>query len=326
MGRAVGDKDFALPRKQGKTGAEGRWGERLIKSGWRFQRGLVCSSGYLMDYRPSISQRDYPHLRPSALRRDFVLGDLFRRGKVTLHHWETDRTVLGGAVPAEKTLELPLPAGLRATHFCERRELGIINLGGAGSVTVDGRKYVLGHLDVLYVGRGARRVSFASASAKKPARLYLVSYPAHARYPTKYRSFADMKPRELGVSATENYRLVRQVISPAGIRSCQLVMSFTLVQPGSKWNTMPPHTHLRRSEVYCYFGFPRGGAVKHFAGDPRHIRTFRLGEGEAVLSPAWSVHSGEGTGHYGFVWAMGGENQEWADMDSVDPKVIYRAR
>ncbi len=279
-----------------------------------------------MDYRPAISPREYSRLRPAARRRGFVVADLFRRGAVVLHSWETDRTVVGSAVPLGRALELPAPAELRAQHFNERRELGVINLGGPGRVTVDGRRFALGHLDSLYVGRGARRVRFSSESPRTPARYYLLSYPAHARHPTKLVPRAALHPRSLGAKETENHRLLHQAIIPGRVATCQLVMGFTLVQPGSKWNTMPPHTHRRRSEVYCYFGFPPGGSVKHFMGPPERIRTLRLREGEAVVSPPWSVHSGEGSTHYGFVWGMGGENQDYADMDPVDPRVIYRAR
>ncbi len=262
----------------------------------------------------------------AELRRCFVVADLFQRGRIVLNHWETDRTVVGGAVPAGRALTLHVPAELRAKHFHDRRETGVINLGGPGRVTVNGRAYALGHLDSLYIGRGAGRVTFASKSAKAPARFYLLSYPAHTAYPTRAIKRAELAPRVLGADAQQNHRILHQVIHPGRFPTCQLVMGFTVVQPGSKWNTMPPHTHLRRSEVYCYFGFPRGGDVKHFLGHPSRIRTLRLREGEAVLSPPWSVHAGEGSTHYGFVWGMGGENQDYADMDPVDPKLIHRAR
>jgi 4-deoxy-L-threo-5-hexosulose-uronate ketol-isomerase len=280
----------------------------------------------LTGQRAAISLEAYPRFRPDKLKAAFVLDDLFRAGRVTLHHWETDRTIIGGIVPTRAALPLVAPPAIRAEHFNDRRETGIVNLGGPGHITVGGKRYAMGSLDTLYVGRGAKQVVFASNSAKTPARYYLVSYPAHAAYPTKRTKLSEIRTKVLGAPETENHRILHQVISPIGIPSCQLVMGFTLVQPGSKWNTMPPHTHDRRSEVYCYFGFPRGGSVKHFLGHPKKIRTVRLREGEAVLSPPWSVHSGEGSTHYGFVWAMGGENQDWGDMDPVDPQVIYQAR
>jgi len=280
----------------------------------------------MQSFLPALSSREAARLSAVELRRASVPSALFRPGRVTLHYWETDRTVIGGAVPKAASLPLHAPAGIRSEHFNDRRELGIVNLGGPGRITVDGRRYAMGHLDSLYVGRGAKRVVFASRSAQKPARFYLLSYPAHAAHPTRHIPRAELEPRELGSAGQENLRILHQVIHPGRMPTCQLVMGFTLVQPGSKWNTMPPHTHLRRSEVYCYFGFPRGGDVKHFLGHPSRVRTLRLREGEAVLSPPWSVHSGEGSTHYGFVWGMGGENQDYADMDPVDPKVIHRAR
>jgi 4-deoxy-L-threo-5-hexosulose-uronate ketol-isomerase len=279
-----------------------------------------------MNLQPNPLQRLTARMTGAELRRNFVVDGLFRPGRLALNYWETDRTVVGGAVPRGGALELTAPAELRAEHFHDRRETGVVNLGGPGHVTVDGRKYALDHLDSLYIGRGARRVRFASRSSRQPARFYLLSYPAHADYPTRLIRRHELQPRELGAAATENHRILHQVIHPGRFPTCQLVMGFTLVQPGSKWNTMPPHTHLRRSEVYCYFGFPRGGDVKHFHGHPSRIRTLRLREGEAVLSPPWSVHAGEGSTHYGFVWGMGGENQDYADMDPVDPKLIHRAR
>ena len=265
-------------------------------------------------------------MNASELRRSFVVSGLFKPGRVVLNYWETDRAVVGGATPTREPLPLQTPAGLRATYFNERRELGIINLGGTGKVTVGGRRFALDHLDSLYVGRGEKKVTFASKSARSPARFYLLSYPAHAACPTRAIKRRDLKPKMLGSDKDENLRILHQAIIPGRVDTCQLVMGFTLVQPGSKWNTMPPHTHLRRSEVYCYFGFPRGGNVTHYHGHPTRIRKLRLGEGDAVLSPPWSVHCGEGSTHYGFVWGMGGENQDYSDMDPVDPKAIYKVR
>jgi 4-deoxy-L-threo-5-hexosulose-uronate ketol-isomerase len=280
----------------------------------------------MQSHLPAISHRECARLTAAELKRAFVVDILFRPGRLLLHHWETDRTVIGGAMPATKPLVLHSPAELRAKYFNERRELGVINLGGPGRVVVDGRGYPMAHLDSLYVGRGARRVSFASRSARAPARFYLLSYPAHAAHPLRHIKRTSLTPRVLGSSEEANLRILHQAIIPGRVRTCQLVMGFTLVQPGSKWNTMPPHTHLRRSEVYCYFGFPRGGDVRHFVGHPSRIRAVRVTEGQAVLAPPWSVHSGEGSTHYGFVWGMGGENQDYADMDPVDPKLLLRVR
>lgn len=274
----------------------------------------------------AMSPREYAGLTPAARKQAFVVSDLFQRGKVTLRYWETDRTVVGGAVPLGGTLALPVPAELRAACFNERRELGIINLGGPGHVTVDGKRHALGELDSLYVGRGAERVAFSSKSPRNPARYYLLSYPAHAVHPTRLLPRSGLQPKVLGATETQNHRILHQVIHQGSIPTCQLVMGFTLVQPGSKWNTMPPHRHFRRSEVYCYFGFPPRGSVKHFMGPPEDIRTMKLGDGDVALSPPWSIHSGEGSSHYGFVWGMGGENLDYTDMDPVDPQLVLRAR
>ncbi|MDB6169586.1 MAG: 5-keto-4-deoxyuronate isomerase [Verrucomicrobia bacterium] len=254
-------------------------------------------------------------LAPEELRQQFLVAGLFRPGEIHLRGWETDRTVLGGAVPLAAPLVLPNFPALRAAFFFERREAGIINLGGAGSVRVDGVDHPLGNLDALYVGRGVREVVFASSSAAAPARFYLLSYPAHAAYPTRRVGFADVAGISLGARENANQRTLFKIFHPAAFPTCQLVMGFTRLETGSVWNTMPPHTHLRRSEVYLYFDVPPAQAVFHFMGGPRSTRHLVVRDLEAVLSPPWSVHCGAGTAAYGFVWGMGGENQEFADMD-----------
>ena len=268
-----------------------------------------------MDLIPAIDIRGYARMSPDELRQALLVAPLFVPGQLVLKHWETDRTVIGGAVPTRAKLKLPNPRELAASYFNERRELGVINLGGPGSVQVDATTHRLGRFDGVYVGRGARQVTFASASAKQPARFYLLSYPAHVAYPTTPVPFASLKGAALGDSAQANARTIYKYIHPAGVPSCQLVMGLTMLQPGSVWNTCPPHTHLRRSEVYLYFDLQPAHVVFHFLGQPQSTRHLVIGEGEAVLSPPWSIHSGVGTAHYGFVWGMGGENQEFADMD-----------
>ena len=275
-----------------------------------------------MEYLPALDPRTYTRLTPAALRREFVQQGLFAPGRLVLRHWETDRTLIGGVVPLRKKLELPPLTEFVSTFFCERREVGVINLGGPGVVTVDGRKFSLGRLDGLYIGRGARRVGFTSRRAAEPAQFYLLSYPAHAAHPTTLIPHASVTGIVLGTNEGANSRVLYRYICPGSVASCQLVMGLTLIQPGSKWNTMPPHTHLRRSEVYFYFGLPPRGRVTHYLGHPKGIRKVALRAGEAVLSPPWSIHCGVGTTHYGFVWGMGGENQVFADMDPVDPALI----
>ncbi len=239
-----------------------------------------------------------------------------------MHAIDLDRLVLGGAVPLVEPLALLNPPSLRAEYFCERRELGVLNIGDAGSVSVDGETFPLAAHEALYVGRGARVVSFASTQSESPARFYLVSYPAHATYPTARITPADADVLELGSSESANKRQVRRYIHLKGVRSAQLVMGVTVLAPGSVWNTMPAHTHDRRSEVYLYFDLPADAIVMHLMGEPTATRTLVVRDGEVALSPGWSVHSGCGTRAYAFCWAMGGENQDYADMDVVPMETL----
>jgi 4-deoxy-L-threo-5-hexosulose-uronate ketol-isomerase len=220
-------------------------------------------------------------------------------------------------VPAASAVALPNPPEVRSAFFLERREAGVINLGGPGAVTVDGATHPMEPLDALYLGRGTREVSFASRAADKPARYYFLSYPAHTAYPVRHLALKDAQGARLGTREGANERTLFKLIHPGAFPTCQLVMGFTRMEPGSIWNTMPPHTHLRRSEVYCYFDVPPAQAVFHFMGAPAATRHLVVRDLEAVLSPPWSIHSGAGTAAYAFVWGMGGENQEFADMDAA---------
>ena len=261
----------------------------------------------------------YPRMTTTELRETFLIDDAFRTGEMVLTYVDLDRAVIGGAVPTAKPLTLETQPELRAEFFCERRELGVLNVGGAGTVTVDGKSFALGKLDCLYVGRGSKAVSFASASAETPAAFYLLSYPAHMEYPTKMVTFADLQAGavHLGSEETCNKRSIYKAIFLDGIRSCQLVMGFTLLAPGSNWNTMPPHTHMRRSEVYFYFDVDAGQSVVHMMGPPQETRHLVMSDRSVVVSPGWSIHAGVGTKSYGFCWGMGGENQRYDDMDPV---------
>jgi len=214
-------------------------------------------------------------------------------------------------------LKLTADAELRAAFFCERRELGILNLGGAGTVTVDGRNYEVGKLDCLYVGRGSREIVFSSREPASPAAFYLLSYPAHAVFPTTLARQADAAAVELGTAADANRRTIYKYIHPGGIKSCQLVMGFTRLAEGAVWNTMPPHTHTRRSEIYIYFDLGPDRRVMHFMGTPQQTRHLVVADRQAVISPSWSIHCGCGTGAYTFCWGMGGENQAFDDMDAA---------
>jgi 4-deoxy-L-threo-5-hexosulose-uronate ketol-isomerase len=249
-----------------------------------------------------------------VLRSSFTLGELFADGEIRLQYWETDRTVVGGAVPLKSALDLPVPEFVGEASFLARREMGVLNLGGAGSVVVDGETHSLAQFDGLYLGRGVEKVQFQSKDSADPARFYLLSYPAHTTHPTTKIARESVDPLELGTPEGANERKLYKVIHPGTCATCQLVMGYTRILPGSVWNTMPPHTHIRRSEVYLYFDMADDALVVHLMGRPSDTRSVIMRNFEAVLSPAWSIHCGAGTGSYSFVWGMGGENQDFTDM------------
>lgn len=275
-----------------------------------------------MKIHDSVYSRLTPTLSPDDLRQEFLVAGLFRPGGANFHYWETDRTLLGGISPLGEEIVLPGPPGLRSAFFLERREAGVINLGGPGMVRVDGVEYGMEPLDTLYMGRGVKAVTFASRSADKPARYYLLSYPAHTAYPVKHIGIKEAKGDRLGAREASNERTLYKIIHPGAFPTCQLVMGFTRLESGSVWNSMPPHTHLRRSEVYLYFDLPPEHVVFHFMGEPKATRHLVVRNLEAVLSPPWSVHCGAGTSAYTFVWGMGGENQEFTDMDPAPIKTL----
>ena len=270
-----------------------------------------------MTQRYAIGPRETAALNTAELRENFLLENLFVADAIELVYTHYDRMVVGGAVPTAKPLELPCPANLKADYFLERRELGVLNIGAAGTVTVDGTAYELGNQDCLYVGRGAKRVTFASAEAGSPAKYYLLSTPAHASHPTARRTQAEATPVTMGTLESANQRTIYKYIYNEGLASCQLVMGLTKLHAGSVWNTMPAHTHDRRMEAYLYFDLAEGQRVLHLMGQPQETRHLWVAEGEAILSPPWSVHAGCGTAGYTFIWGMGGENQEYTDMDAV---------
>ncbi|MHB1701074.1 MAG: 5-dehydro-4-deoxy-D-glucuronate isomerase [Acidobacteriaceae bacterium] len=259
----------------------------------------------------------YARMTTEELRGTFLVDDLFQPGVIQCAYLDVDRTVVGSAVPVELPLKLETDDSLRAAYFLERRELGVLNIGGAGTVSVDGKSYALDAMDHLYVSRGSKDVVFASADASKPAEFYLLSYPAHAAYPTTLKKKADLQVVELGAPATANRRTLSKCIHPDGVKSCQLVMGFTQVHEGSVWNTMPPHTHMRRSEIYLYFGMAPESRVIHLMGPPQETRHLLIANKQVAISPSWSIHAGAGTGAYTFCWGMGGENQAFDDMDGV---------
>ena len=269
----------------------------------------------MMDTINTADRQAYRRMTTDEQRAHFLRGGVFAAGTLNAVYSDVDRAVVAAAVPTTRDLELRGGAEMACAFFHERRESGVINLGAEGGVTVDGKAYVLAPRECLYIGRGARRVCFASKSAEAPAQFYLVSYPAHTPYPTTHATLEQANRVMLGDPKDANRRTIYQFIRPGRIASCQLVMGFTELCEGSVWNTYPPHTHGRRTEVYCYFDLPEGGRVVHLYGEPPETRHLVVMEKDVVFSPAWSIHSGVGTGAYRFVWAMGGENQVFEDMD-----------
>lgn len=277
-------------------------------------------TGEEMQYLPS--PQHFRRMDSTELRDSFLVEDLFQPDRVTLRFLDLDRVVLGGIVPTEEALRLEAPEAMAAEYFTERREIGVLNIGGPGQVHVDGERHVMANLDGLYLGRGSREVSFSSDDAAHPARFYLVSYPAHAAHPTARVAKGDAQMVELGSQEQANRRRLYKYIHPDGISSSQLLLGITELLEGSVWNTMPAHTHTRRTEVYLYFDIPEDAVVFHFLGEPNETRCLVVRDSQVALSPAWSIHSGCGTRNYTFCWAMGGENQAFSDMQWVEMQTL----
>lgn len=274
-----------------------------------------------MEVRNAANPKDVKNYDTSRLREELLIQGLFVPGKIKLVYSQVDRMITGSACPIDPIV---LEAGkeLRAECFLERREMGIINIGPKGTVTVDGTVYELDTQDGLYIGMGAKDVIFSSENPESPAKFYLNSAPAHCTYPTEKIEISKAEPAKMGSQAESNQRTIYKYIHPLGVKSCQLVMGMTILEPGSVWNSMPCHTHDRRMEVYLYFDMPEDAVMFHFMGEPKETRHIVMRNEEAVISPSWSIHTGCGTSNYTFIWGMAGENQVFSDMDPVLMKEI----
>ncbi|MFA6540941.1 MAG: 5-dehydro-4-deoxy-D-glucuronate isomerase [Bacteroidota bacterium] len=276
-----------------------------------------------MNIRYIPNQAGVARMTTEELRSTFVVDNLFDSGKISLTYVDADRAIIGSAVPESVPLKLESSKKeMAADYFCERREIGIVNIGNDGTITADGKEYRLANKELLYIGRGAKEIKFSSSSASNPAKFFLISYPAHKEYPTTYMPRTSANVRNLGSQSTANTRTLSQFIHENGVKSSQLVMGYTELADGNIWNTMPPHTHLRRSEIYMYFDLQDDNIVVHLMGEPKGTKSLILRNGQAVISPTWSVHCGAGTSKYTFVWAMGGENQAFDDMDAAPLKEL----
>ena len=268
-----------------------------------------------MEIRFTQSPAETASMQTEALRTNFLISNLFKDNKINLTYTHYDRVIIGGVKPLNETVILPNPSELRAEYFLERREIGIINVGGKGKVIADGVTYTILKMDCLYLGKGIKEVSFISEEGKQPALFYILSAPAHHSYPAAICTKQDAQPVELGAVATSNKRTVYKYIHLEGIKSCQLVMGLTVLEEGSVWNSVPPHTHTRRMEVYFYFDLPEEHRVFHFMGEPQSTKHIVMANHEATISAPWSTHFGCGTSNYGFIWGMAGENLVYTDMD-----------
>ena len=276
-----------------------------------------------MDIRYSSNPRDVKRYTTQELRDEFLIQNLYVPDTVQATYSHVDRMVVMGIMPVKETVPIDkgidVWANFGTRYFLERREAGIFNLGGKGFIEVDGIRYDLGYEDCLYIAMGAEKVSFGSVDGADPARFYLASTPAHKACSTILLTMEKANHRPCGEAAQSNQRVINQFIHPDVLETCQLLMGLTQLSPGSVWNTMPAHTHERRMEVYTYFEIPEDQAVIHLMGQPEETRHLVMKNFDAVISPSWSIHSGCGTANYTFIWAMGGENQAFDDMDNLKP-------
>ncbi|MCD8189921.1 MAG: 5-dehydro-4-deoxy-D-glucuronate isomerase [Clostridiales bacterium] len=274
-----------------------------------------------MDIRYSANQRDVKRYTTQELRDEFLIQNLYQPDQVVAVYSHVDRMVTVGCMPVNEVVPIDkgidVWANFGTSFFLERREIGIFNIGGSGAIQVDGKTYPMGHKDCLYITCGAKEVLFSSDDPAAPAKYYMVSAPAHCSYETRLIKLEDAAKRPLGAMETSNKRVINQFIHPDVLKTCQLSMGMTVLEPGSVWNTMPAHTHERRMEIYTYFDIPEGNVVFHMMGEGQETRHIVMHNEEAVISPSWSIHAGAGTSSYTFIWAMGGENQAFDDMDNI---------
>jgi len=271
-----------------------------------------------MEVRYTADQIRYETMTTNEIRESFMLENLFLEGEINLVYTDADRAIIGAAFPTGKELKLEATKKeMAAEYFAQRREIGVLNVGNPGEIKVDGQVYKLENRDCLYISRGSKEISFKSVDSKNPARFYIQSYPAHKEHPTSLIKMSDANQVHLGSEEQANKRIIYQYIHENGVKSCQLVLGFTQLASGCVWNTMPAHTHQRRTEVYMYFDLAKDDVVIHLMGKADASRHLVMRNEQAVISPSWSLHAGSGTKNYAFIWGMGGENQEFTDMDGI---------
>jgi 4-deoxy-L-threo-5-hexosulose-uronate ketol-isomerase len=270
-----------------------------------------------MQIRFESSRKEVSQMNTEALRENFLVPDIFENDKINFVYTHYDRVMIGGAIPVTTSLKLETYDALKANYFLERREIGIINIGGDGKITADGNTFEISKLGCVYVGKGTQEVTLSSNDPANPAVFYLLSSPAHQAYPARLFTKEDATPVTIGSPETSNHRTIYKYIHLDGIQSSQLVMGLTVLQTGSVWNTMPSHVHDRRMEAYCYFDVPQNQRILHLMGEPSETRHLWVADRQAIISPPWSVHSGCGTSNYSFIWGMAGENKDYTDMDAV---------
>ena len=274
-----------------------------------------------MDIRYSVNQRDFKRYTTEEVRGEFLIENLYKKDEVVAVYSHVDRMVTLGCMPVNEAVSISkgidVWANFGTEYFLERREIGIFNIGGAGKIKADGEVFEMGYKDCLYITKGTKEVTFESNSPDAPAKFYMVSAPAHTSYKTTFISIEKAAKKPLGSMETSNKRVINQFIHPDVLKTCQLSMGMTVLEPGSVWNTMPAHTHERRMEIYMYFEVPENQVVFHMMGEGQETRHIVMQNEQAVISPSWSIHSGAGTSNYTFIWAMGGENQAFDDMDNI---------